>query len=48
MESNGQIQGATLQVPTTGYHTVDETANILSIKAIIFILDSFYIKTTHI
>ncbi len=47
MESKGQIQGATLQVPTTGYHTVDETASIMSIKAIIFILDSFYIKTTN-
>lgn len=44
MESNGQIQGATLQIPTTGYHTVDETACVESIKAIIFILSSFYIK----
>ena len=44
MESNGQIQGSTLQIPTTGYHTVDETASVESIKAIIFILSSFYIK----
>ena len=42
--SNGNIQGTTLQIPTTGYHTVDETANILSIKAMIFILSKFYIK----
>lgn len=48
MESNGQIQGATLQIPTTGYHTVDETACVESIKAIIFILSSFYIKTVNI
>ncbi|PRM90575.1 peptidase M42 [Aliarcobacter cryaerophilus] len=48
MESNGQIQGSTLQIPTTGYHTVDETASIESIKAIIFILSSFYIKSVNI
>ena len=48
MESNGQIQGSTLQIPTTGYHTVDETASVESIKAIIFILSSFYIKTVNI
>ena len=30
-----KIQGTTLQIPTTGYHTVDETANILSVKSII-------------
>ena len=30
---------------TTGYHTVDETASIMSIKAIIFyFLDSFILK----
>ncbi|OCL82894.1 zinc-binding metallopeptidase family protein [Arcobacter porcinus] len=44
LESNGSIQGTTLQIPTTGYHTVDETANILSVKSVIFILSSFYIK----
>ena len=48
MESNKKIQGTTLQIPTTGYHTVDETANILSVKSIIFILSSFYIKTKNI
>lgn len=44
LESKGKIQGTTLQIPTTGYHTVDETANILSVKSIIYILSSFYIK----
>lgn len=28
--SNGAIQGTTLQIPTTGYHTVNETATIRS------------------
>ncbi|QKF60018.1 peptidase M42 [Aliarcobacter lanthieri] len=45
MESKGRIQGTTLQIPTTGYHTVDETASIESVKAILFILSSLYITT---
>lgn len=44
MESNGSIQGATLQIPTTGYHTVEETASIKSIEAILFILSSLYLE----
>lgn len=43
MESKGNIQGTTLQIPTTGYHTVEETASIKSVKAILHILSSFYI-----
>ncbi|MDN5098514.1 peptidase M42 [Aliarcobacter butzleri] len=43
MESNGTIQGTTLQIPTTGYHTVEETASIKSVKAILHILSSLYI-----
>ena len=43
MESHGNIQGTTLQIPTTGYHTVEETASIKSVKAILHILSSFYI-----
>ena len=46
MESKGSIQGATLQIPTTGYHTVEETASIKSVKAILLILSSIYIDTT--
>ena len=45
MESKGSIQGATLQIPTTGYHTVEETASIKSVKAILHILSSIYIDT---
>ncbi|WP_198305126.1 peptidase M42 [Arcobacter vandammei] len=48
MESQGQIQGTTLQIPTTGYHTVDETANIRAVETIIFILSKFYIKIANI
>jgi putative aminopeptidase FrvX len=43
-ESKGQIQGTTLQIPTTGYHTVEETASLLSIKTMLFILKKLYIK----
>ena len=43
MESKGSIQGATLQIPTTGYHTVEETASIKSVKAILYILSTIYI-----
>ena len=43
MESKGTIQGTTLQIPTTGYHTVEETASIKSVKTILHILSSLYI-----
>lgn len=43
LASKGAIQGTTLQIPTTGYHTVEETASIKSIKAILYILSSLYI-----
>ena len=43
MESKGRIQGTTLQIPTTGYHTVEETASIKSVKTILYILSSLYI-----
>ena len=42
-ESNKKIQGTTLQIPTTGYHTVEETASIKSVKAILFMLTKLYI-----
>lgn len=42
-ESNGTIQGTTLQIPTTGYHTVEETASVKSVKAILYILSNLYI-----
>lgn len=43
MESRGSIQGTTLQIPTTGYHTVEETASIKSVKTILYMLSSLYI-----
>lgn len=43
MESRGTIQGTTLQIPTTGYHTVEETASIKSVKTILYILSNLYI-----
>lgn len=45
LESRGDIQGATLQIPTTGYHTVEETASIKSVKTVLHILSSLYIDT---
>jgi hypothetical protein len=39
--SNGRIQGATLQVPTTGYHTTEETASIASCEALMEVLMSY-------
>ena len=43
MESQGTIQGTTLQIPTTGYHTQLKTASIKSVKTILYILSSLYI-----
>lgn len=37
-ESNREIWGATLQVPTTGYHTPREMASIKSVKAVLQVL----------
>jgi putative aminopeptidase FrvX len=39
--SDGQINGTTLQIPTTGYHTAAETASLSSIKAAIGLLSTF-------
>lgn len=39
--SGGQINGATLQIPTTGYHTAEETASLTSIQAAIGLLCTF-------
>jgi putative aminopeptidase FrvX len=40
--TKGEIQGTTLQIPTIGYHTVNETASKKSIDATIFILKELY------
>lgn len=39
--SGGQINGTTLQIPTTGYHTASETASLTSIQAAIGLLCTF-------
>lgn len=38
--SNGLVQGTTLQIPTTGYHTVDESAAIEACRAFLEVLMS--------
>jgi putative aminopeptidase FrvX len=39
--TGGQITGTTLQVPTTGYHTANETASLASVEAMLRLLESF-------
>ena len=41
--SKGMIQGATLQVPTTGYHTTEETCSLASVGALIELLKYYTI-----
>lgn len=45
--SKGLLQGATLQVPTTGYHTTEETASIASCEALMKILVNYGIENVH-
>ena len=42
--SKGQIQGATLQFPTIGYHTVEESTTQKSIDSMIHVLKELYIR----
>lgn len=39
--SEGLINGTTLQIPTTGYHTAEETASLASVQAAIGLLFTF-------
>lgn len=39
--TEGRINGATLQVPTTGYHTAEETASLESIAAVLRLLGRY-------
>lgn len=39
--TDGRISGTTLQIPTTGYHTAQETASIASVRAAIRLLSSY-------
>ena len=41
--SNHGISGTTLQIPTTGYHTTEETASIRSIGAMLALLEQYAI-----
>ena len=40
--THGQITGTTLQVPTTGYHTANETASLSAVEAMLRLLESFF------
>jgi putative aminopeptidase FrvX len=42
--TKGSIQGTTLQFPTIGYHTVEETTREKSIEAVIEILSKLYLQ----
>jgi putative aminopeptidase FrvX len=37
----GQINGTTLQIPTTGYHTASETASLASVRSAIRLLERY-------
>ena len=39
--TGGQINGTTLQIPTTGYHTASETASLSSVRAAIRLLGTY-------
>ncbi|MGB1227116.1 MAG: peptidase M42, partial [Poseidonibacter sp.] len=46
--SKGSIQGTTLQVPTIGYHTVEETTLIQSIDSILLVLQKLYLEEKNV
>lgn len=49
--SEGMIQGTTLQIPTTGYHTTSETASVDAVSKMLELLKNMYIdtkKTPHL
>lgn len=39
--TEGEITGTTLQIPTTGYHTANETASLRSVESVIRLLNSY-------
>ncbi|MCB1229351.1 MAG: peptidase M42 [Verrucomicrobiae bacterium] len=39
--TGGEISGTTLQIPTTGYHTANETASLASVRAALRLLSSY-------
>ena len=42
--TKGEIQGTTLQIPTIGYHTVNETCYTKSVESMITILSKLYLE----
>ncbi|MBU1658872.1 peptidase M42 [bacterium] len=42
--TKGEIQGTTLQIPTIGYHTVNETTSKRSVESMIKVLSELYVK----
>lgn len=45
--SKDKIQGATLQVPTTGYHTTEETVSLASLDALMKVLTHYVIEQVN-
>ena len=43
--SQGSIQGTTLQIPTTGYHTTSETVSVEAVSKMLELLKTMYIDT---
>ena len=41
--TKGELQGATLQLPTIGYHTVEETTTTKSVDAMVKVLSELYL-----
>ncbi len=41
--TNGEINGATLQIPTYGYHTARETATFTSVAAMLALLENLFV-----
>lgn len=39
--THGEINGTTLQIPTTGYHTASETASLASIRGALRLLATY-------
>lgn len=43
--TKGEIQGTTLQIPTIGYHTVNETTSVRAVESMIKVLQRLYIES---
>ena len=43
MATEGEINGTTLQIPSTEYHTPNETASLSSVDAVIRLLMSYIV-----